>query len=170
MYKMKTIKSRSGAIRVYKNVRSKRVILEGTEGALRQADLRSIGRTPEGYMQGFSWIGEGLHCKSYNRSPIPAGTAPWPLSRPLPFEVPWGEMEVVKCQEESTLSYMKTHVAAGDRPLNRGAYSGKFLLPSDLYFQLGNRHSVYIWTKMSVISIQLSNQNSANCLTRPEAS
>lgn len=96
MHKMKTIKSRSEAIRVYKNVRSKRVVLEGTEGALRQAVLRNIGQTPGSYMQGLSWVGEGLHFRCYNRSPIPAGKAPWPLSRLLPFEVPCGEMKVVR--------------------------------------------------------------------------
>lgn len=127
---MKTIKSRSETIRVYKNVRSKRVFLEGTGGALRQAVLRNIGQTPGSYIQGLSWVGEGLHFRCYNRSPIPAGKAPWPLSRLLPFEVPWGEMKVVKRQEENVLCYMKTHVATGDRPLIRGANSGKFLLPN----------------------------------------
>lgn len=51
-------------------------------------------------------------------------------------------MKVVKRQEERALGYMKTHVAAGDGPLIRGANSGKFLLPSDLCFLLGNHHSV----------------------------
>lgn len=59
MQEMKTIKSRSEAIRVYKNVRSKMVVLERTEGALRQAPvLRKVGQTPGSYMQGLSWVRE----------------------------------------------------------------------------------------------------------------
>ena len=80
---------------------------------LGQASIRNIDQTPGSYVQALSWVREGLCFKSYNLYSIPAGKAPWPLHRLLPFGGLWEEMEVVKRQEESALRCTKkTQVGA----------------------------------------------------------
>ena len=101
----------------------------------------------------------------YHLSSIPAGKASWPLHRLLPFGNPWEEMEVVKRQEESVLRDVKTRVAAKEGALVGGIKSGKFPLPSDLYFLLGNHHGVSASGQRCLLKEYNSNRKSKDCVT-----
>lgn len=116
-------------------------------------------------------MGQGGLCfKLYHLSSIPAGKALWPLHRLLPFGNPWEEMEVVKRQEESVLRDVKTQVTAKEGPLIRRIKSGKFPLPSDPYFLLGNHHSVSASGQRRLLKEYSSDQKSKDCVTMAGAS
>ena len=116
-------------------------------------------------------MGQGGLCfKLYHLSSIPAGKASWPLHRLLPFGNPWEEMEVIKRQEESVLCDVKTQVTAREGPLIGGIKSGKFPLPSDPYFLLGNHCSVSASGQSCLLKEYSSNQKSRDCITMAGAS
>ena len=116
-------------------------------------------------------MGQGGLCfKLYHLSSIPAGKALWPLHRLLPFGNPWEEMEVVKRQEESVLRDVRTQVTAKEGPLIRRIKSGKFPLPSDPYFLLGNHHSVSASGQRRLLKEYSSDQKSKDCVTMAGAS
>ena len=79
-------------------------------------------------------------------------------------------MEVVKRQEESVLRDVKTQVTAKEGPLIRRIKSGKFPLPSDPYFLLGNHHSVSASGQRRLLKEYSSDQKSKDCVTMAGAS
>ena len=67
--------------------------------------------------------------------------------------------------EESVLRDVKTQVTAREGPLIGGIKSGKFPLPSDPYFLLGNHGSVSASGQRCLLKEYSSNQKSKDCIT-----